>query len=266
VVRGRGEQQRHPGDGERANQNQQDGQDAERVPGDPHRPHECPAAPLQGGRRRLVTDETLRRAGATALAQSEVERLGHRGEAEATLPHQRQVPLQRRDGLGAVPAGVVHQHHAAVRPGPRGVGDHPRHAGPLPIPAVHVGEHVQVPGAAGVLDDRPVVVVDGRRGGGVREPDQRRPHAGSAGDGELRLAVLPFSSPAGQRGEIRVGERVRAQLVAVGPEPPHQVGALRDPLAYHEEGGPHAVSAEHVGDARRPYRIGAVVEGQADGA
>src|SRR2546421_19067 len=57
-----------------------------------------------------------------------------------------------------------------------------------------------------------------------------------------------------------------ADVVAVGDDAPDEVWVLLPVLADDEEGGGHVLALEYVENARRPSRVGAVVERECDEA
>jgi len=61
-----------------------------------------------------------------------------------------------------------------------------------------------------------------------------------------------------------VGEGVVADLLTLPIHLADDVGVFGHLLADHEEGGLDVVTLQHVEDARRPDRIGPVVEGERD--
>jgi hypothetical protein len=203
-------------------------------------------------------------------------RLGHHGLQPHGLAHgRRPVPgvvepveraVERRDGRGAVPAAVVQQHHLARRGAVHdGALDRIR-VRRLPVAGVLRREHREVALVARVPDGRPHRVVDRRVRRGVGRPQQRRGPPGRLDDRELRGVDLDLATPRGGRGEVDVREGVHAELVAFGDDAPREVGVVDHGGADREECRGGAVLAQDVQDARRPLRIGPVVERERHGA
>ena len=197
--------------------------------------------------------------------RAEVGDLGDRGEAVALRPEPLDEQGQRGHGLRAVAAGVVEQDDGALPVLRDGVPDDRVHARPLPVPGVDVREDGDVAVVVGVLDELPVLVVERVRGERVRRAHERRRPARHADERELLLGELPALLPRRLRGQVRVPERVVADLVALRHLPADDVGVAQRLAPEQEERGGHVLAGEDVEDLRRPRRVGAVVERQRDG-
>ncbi len=77
--------------------------------------------------------------------------------------------------------------------------------------------------------------------------------------GEVELEV---DLGVGDFADVRVSEGVVADLVAFVVDPLHDADVVLGDLTDHEEGAFDVVLLEHVEDARRPFRVGTVVEGE----
>jgi hypothetical protein len=202
------------------------------------------------------------RSGDRAVGAGHAERLREVGEPVAALLHVGQEALQGRDRLGAVAAGIVHQHDGALGALGGGALDDRVDAGALPVLGVGVVEGGDVAARADVLGDRPGLVVEGVREGGVRRTEQRGADARGAGERQLVLRQLPVDAVGGLEGQVRVVEGVQADLVALAHHPFDQVRVARGHGAGDEEDGMRIVPGESVEDLRRPDGVRTVVEGQ----
>ena len=177
---------------------------------------------------------------------------------------------QRGHRLRAFAAGVVQQHHLAgtlrVAGGDLGqhVVDDLVHAGPLPVFGVDVQADRDV--AHPLRDPDRHQLVGGGRFGVAEVGRAEQPHRAPGKRLEQALGGVEFQRHDAGRAvaEVRVGEGVVADVVALGDFALHQPRRHLGVRADDEERGRHVLGLEDVEDLRRPLRIGAVIEGQRD--
>ena len=96
----------------------------------------------------------------------------------------------------------------------------------------------------------------------IRRTEQQRRATGDRLDEALRRVELQRRHRGRRLREVRVRVRVAPDLVALVLDAAEQLWVRGTVLADDEERRAHALALQHVEDARRPFGVGAVVEGE----
>ncbi|CAM5620684.1 hypothetical protein SCHAM137S_07998 [Streptomyces chartreusis] len=133
----------------------------------------------------------------------------------------------------------------------------------ITVGPVRGDQHIAVRGnAAGC---RPLGAAQRVHLGGQRHPQQSGPNARRTGEGFLGERQLHRGAHARGGTEVRAGVGVRADLVALVEDPPHQLRMACRLRSVQEEGRARVMPAQQVEEARGPVGIRAAVVGERDG-
>ena len=175
--------------------------------------------------------------------------------------------VEHLDGACPVPAAVVERDDGARAEGRQRLGEQLL-GGDLgvEVPGGSARQHQQQPVLRGDLCRVELRLGQEPGSSRVRRTVDGGRDPGGADDGTLGQRDLSLDLGVGQRAHARVGVGVVADLVAVAVELLDQLGMGDDLLADDEERPGHTVTVEGLGDHRGPLGVGAVVEGEGDGA
>ena len=202
------------------------------------------------------------------LVIGETTQLRDRHEAIAFRPHAIDQDGKQLDGLGAVAAGIMHQHDIAAQIGVGVVNlllDQLHHLIDrqfLPVQRVDMRADRQIAKLLRFDDGHDLVGIAGLGVAQIRRA--QHPHRTARQRFEQTLGRVQFQTHGCQRrvGQIGVSEGVIAHFMPLGQDALHQPRMRFHIRADDEEAGLNMLGLQNVEDLRRPVRIGSVIESQ----